>query len=138
MDRNGIVEGQTLREIVREGAVPPVKCLSFAIPLGDALAKAHEAGVVHRDLKPENIMITAEGSPKILDFGIARLSPGMDATESITKADGRLTGTLGYMAPSSCSARAPIIGQTSLRSVRFYTRWPPAQIRSRATLGHKP
>jgi serine/threonine protein kinase len=93
------VEGQTLREIVHHGAVPASKSLFLAIPLADALAKAHEIGVVHRDLKPENIMVTAEGSPKILDFGIARFRTDTDVTQSITGFQGSVTGTLGYMAP---------------------------------------
>jgi serine/threonine protein kinase/tetratricopeptide (TPR) repeat protein len=93
------VEGQTLREIVRHGAVPTPKSLLLALPLADALAKAHEIGVVHRDLKPENIMVTAEGIPKILDFGIARFNTDTDVTQSITAVEGSVTGTLGYMAP---------------------------------------
>ena len=53
-----LVDGQTLREILAEGAVPPKRLLAIAAQVADGLAKAHGAGIVHRDLKPENIMVT--------------------------------------------------------------------------------
>jgi serine/threonine protein kinase len=69
------VEGRTLRQVIAEGPLAPAQMLDIAVPVADALAKAHDAGILHRDLKPENIMVTAEGVPKILDFGLARISP---------------------------------------------------------------
>jgi eukaryotic-like serine/threonine-protein kinase len=68
------VEGQTLRRLLQDGPLGADQILGIAIPIADALAKAHASGVTHRDLKPENIMITADGTPKILDFGLARVT----------------------------------------------------------------
>src|SRR5215510_3072273 len=70
------VEGQTLRKRLFRGALPIKKLLPIAAQIAEGLAKAHEAGIVHRDLKPENVMITSEGLVKILDFGLAKPSPG--------------------------------------------------------------
>ena len=70
-----LVEGRTLRELLAAGPVPLKKLLSIAAQMADGLAKAHAAGIVHRDLKPENLMVTRDGFVKILDFGLAKLSP---------------------------------------------------------------
>jgi TolB-like protein/tetratricopeptide (TPR) repeat protein len=94
------VEGRTLRRLLESGPVGSDELLAIAIPVADALAKAHESGIVHRDLKPENIMITADGSPKILDFGLARVSGApADETQWVTQPDAVVGGTLGYLAP---------------------------------------
>src|SRR6185436_8264719 len=94
------VEGRTLRRVLEKGPVGLDELLDIAIPVADALAKAHESGVVHRDLKPENIMITADGTPKILDFGLARVAvPSTEETEWLTEPGGGVGGTLGYLSP---------------------------------------
>src|SRR5512141_2477036 len=64
------ITGRTLRDVVKEGAVPFRRLLDVAAQLSDGLASAHAAGIVHRDLTPENIMLSADGFLKILDFGI--------------------------------------------------------------------
>jgi serine/threonine protein kinase len=76
-----LLEGQTLREGMKSGALAARKATDFALQLAHGLAAAHSKGVIHRDLKPENIFVTTDGRVKILDFGLARLrsAPGSPA-----------------------------------------------------------
>jgi serine/threonine protein kinase len=70
-----LAAGETLREILRPGAMPLRKALHVAAQLAEGLAIAHEARLVHRDLKPENIKVSRDGFVKILDFGLAKRIP---------------------------------------------------------------
>jgi non-specific serine/threonine protein kinase len=88
------VEGATLSEHVREHALPVKTILDLTIQIADGLAKAHAAGVVHRDLKPDNILVDADGRPRILDFGLAKLA----GVTKITQESSTL-GTIYYMSP---------------------------------------
>ena len=102
-----LLEGQTLRERLQAGVVPPRKALEYARAIAEAAAAAHSRGIVHRDLKPENVFITTDGRVKVLDFGIAHIeSPrGADGdtavtgTGAVSTAAGGVLGTIGYMAP---------------------------------------
>src|SRR5437763_4888126 len=98
-----LLEGETLRERLDRGAIPPRKSVEMALQTAHGLAAAHEKGIVHRDLKPENIYITKEGRVKILDFGIAKLSAtGNDDAPKFQMAatePGMVLGTVGYMSP---------------------------------------
>lgn len=90
------VPGQTLRTLLESGPFAPEQVVDIALQLARALAAAHAHGVVHRDLKPENVVRTANGTIKILDFGIAR----SDAlVRSQVTPEGTRLGTPGYMAP---------------------------------------
>ena len=106
-----LIEGRTLRELLRAGPIATKRLVQIAAQIGDGLAKAHAAGIVHRDLKPENIMLTNEGLVKILDFGLAKLAPPVRSDETagnaITRGEmtqpGVVLGTVGYMSPEQAS-----------------------------------
>ncbi len=100
-----LLEGETLRERLRGGALPLRKALDHALQIARGLSAAHEKGIIHRDLKPENLFITKDGRVKILDFGLAKLTqPESSAHTSLptmthmTEA-GVVMGTAGYMSP---------------------------------------
>jgi Tol biopolymer transport system component len=100
-----LVEGETLRQRLSQGALPMRKAVDLGAQIARGLAAAHESGIVHRDLKPENVILTADGRAKILDFGLAkqRAVAAGDDTKSPTMAratdPGTVLGTVGYMAP---------------------------------------
>jgi dipeptidyl aminopeptidase/acylaminoacyl peptidase len=107
-----LLEGETLRDRLRTGPLPPRKAAEIGRAVALGLAAAHDAGVVHRDIKPENIFLTASGHVKILDFGLARqtqIAPAddPDSPTFIRKTDpGTVMGTLGYMSPEQVAGRS--------------------------------
>src|SRR5271167_3021770 len=100
-----MLEGETLRERLRSGAIAVRKTLDYALQIAHGLAAAHEKGIIHRDLKPENLFLTKDGRVKILDFGLAKLTqPESSAHTSLPTAThgteaGVVLGTAGYMSP---------------------------------------
>jgi len=100
-----LLEGETLRQRLRSGALAPRKAVELAVQVALGLAAAHERGIVHRDLKPENLFLSRDGRVKILDFGLATLRPpdaGSGSGErTLTRetSPGAILGTLGYLSP---------------------------------------
>jgi Tol biopolymer transport system component len=114
-----LLEGETLRERLRHGALKLRDAIDIAIQAAKGLAAAHEKGIAHRDLKPENLFLAKDGRVKILDFGLAKLmqspSSSDDPTLSLREQTdiGRVLGTVGYMSPEqvrgqSADARSDI------------------------------
>ncbi len=97
------VEGITLRERMRNGVIPAPEALEMALQIASALSVAHRAGIVHRDIKPENIMLRPDGYVKVLDFGIAQVTP----PPGMSSATGRemIQGTARYMSPEQARGR---------------------------------
>jgi eukaryotic-like serine/threonine-protein kinase len=102
-----LLEGETLRGRMGGAALPPADALDYALQIARGLSAAHDKGVVHRDLKPDNLFVTRDGRVKILDFGLAKLRPPLDAgdvgaetrTASVDTEAHTVLGTVGYMSP---------------------------------------
>ena len=108
-----LLEGETLRSVLRQGALPVRRALEISQQIAEGLAAAHGKRIVHRDVKPENIFITKDGHAKLLDFGLARHNavpsdPGFASAptaEAFTER-GAVVGTVAYMSPEQASGKS--------------------------------
>jgi serine/threonine protein kinase len=97
-----LLEGESLAERLRQGALPVRKAVEIAVGIARGLSAAHSKSIAHRDLKPANVFLLADGQVKLLDFGLARVSAQeIDATQTRAALTdpGMVMGTAGYMAP---------------------------------------
>src|SRR5882724_113344 len=102
-----LIHGQTLAKMISQGRLSAARTVQLLLPIIDALAVAHTRGIVHRDLKPDNIMIAQEQlrvQPKILDFGIAKLTDPRDSDHKLTEI-GMVVGSPDYMSPEQARGR---------------------------------
>jgi len=157
-----LVEGRPLSTLVPAEGLPVEAVLRYGGQVADALAHAHERGVVHRDLKSANVVVTPEGRAKVLDFGLAeRLRPEQLAEATRSRAtlteEHALAGTLAYMAPERlrgepadagsdlwalgvllyemAAGRLPFEGQTGFELSSAILREPPAPLPAGAPAG---
>ena len=156
-----LLDGVTLRQRLGPGALPARKAVDYAVQIAHGLAAAHEKGIVHRDLKPENLFVTKDGRVKILDFGLAKLQPALDAhapreegaTVSTATGAGVVLGTVGYMSPEQVrgdsadhradifalgtvlyemlSGRRPFSGETNTEVMTAILREDPPELANR-------
>jgi serine/threonine-protein kinase len=105
-----LLVGESLGDVLQRGPLAPKAAVAMLLPIAEALSLAHSRGVVHRDLKPDNVFLAVEGSslqPKLLDFGIAKVSSprarGAYQTET-----GTLLGSPDYMSPEQAYGRTDI------------------------------
>lgn len=148
------VEGETLNERINNGVMDCKEIAGIGIEIADALAEAHECGVVHRDIKSANIMITSRGKVKVLDFGLAKPTPLTDkkTTKAKITESGVLLGTVSYMSPEQATGRGdvthlsdifslgvvlyemttgclPFEGETYFQTIEAISKRPPAAIK---------
>ncbi|HEY8561779.1 MAG TPA: protein kinase [Pyrinomonadaceae bacterium] len=95
-----LIDGATLREIIKKERLPLVRALKIVEQIANALVAAHSARIVHRDIKPENVMVRHDGIVKVLDFGLAKpTAPSEETDEQIKTLPGMVMGSVRYMSP---------------------------------------
>ena len=109
-----LVEGESLAARIARGPLPVREALAFAIQIAAGIEAAHERGIVHRDLKPANVMVSASGSVKVLDFGLAKSDSVPVVSNDLSRSptapvdatvSGAIVGTLAYMSPEQARGR---------------------------------
>jgi len=107
-----LIDGVRLDEHVEAGALSQRGILELFGEICRAVQHAHQRGVIHRDLKPSNILVTADGRPHVLDFGLAKAYLGDDSGVLVSQ-EGDVAGTPAYMSPEQAAGR---VGETDTRS----------------------
>ena len=118
-----LVEGEDLSQRIAGGAIPLDEALPIAKQIADALEAAHEQGIIHRDLKPANIKVRADGTVKVLDFGLAKAIEPVAVAGSLTHSPtittpamtqaGMILGTAAYMSPEQARGK-PVDRRTDI------------------------
>src|SRR5262245_42098140 len=116
-----LIEGPTLADLIAKGPIPLVAAIHIAQQIARGLEAAHERGIVHRDLKPANVKVRADGTVKVLDFGLAKAADaatpgGPEGAHFISQSPtltppaftqaGMIIGTAAYMAPEQAAGKS--------------------------------
>jgi non-specific serine/threonine protein kinase/serine/threonine-protein kinase len=107
-----LVSGPPVTEYVKAHDLRPAERINLMVAICDAVQHAHDRGVIHRDLKPANVLISDQGQPKVLDFGIARAT-GIDVDSTRHTQHGQLLGTLAFMSPEQLRGAADEVDHRS-------------------------
>ncbi len=143
-----LVEGESLRELLARGPLPPERAAAIAAEVLRALADLHALGIVHRDVKPGNVLLAATGEVKLADFGLARHWEGSETR--VTETEG-LVGTVEYLSPEQAlgdlldarsdlyslgvalfemlAGRVPLRGESAIGTIVAHIRQEPADVR---------
>ncbi|MGE0607031.1 MAG: protein kinase [Pirellulales bacterium] len=106
---SAFINGQPLSDLIADEPLDSHRAATVVRALAEALAYAHEQGVIHRDIKPDNVMVDQSGQPHIMDFGLARFQ---ESTDKVTQ-DGTVLGTAAYMAPEQARGELDQVGPAS-------------------------
>jgi serine/threonine protein kinase len=98
-----LVDGKPITAFVAERGLKTHERLDLMARVCDAVQHAHQQGIIHRDLKPSNILVDSSGQPKILDFGVARVSRTDGVPDTVNTQAGQIIGTLAYMSPEQAA-----------------------------------
>jgi len=105
----GFIEGSSLSAKVADGPLPPRDAAEYTKKVAEAVAFAHQHGVIHRDLKPANVLLDGNDEPRVTDFGLAKKVEG----DSELTATGQVLGTPGYMPPEQASGKIDEVTETA-------------------------
>ncbi|MFG0328989.1 MAG: tetratricopeptide repeat protein [Phycisphaerales bacterium] len=111
-----LVDGKRLDAFIREHDLDAEACLELIAAICDGVSHAHQSGVVHRDLKPANILITEDGLPKILDFGVAKATRA-DLELTMQTEVGQVIGTMAYMSPEQAGDSTAVDTRSDIYSI---------------------
>jgi hypothetical protein len=100
-----LCHGGSLDARLKAGRLPPTEAANLLAAISGGVAAAHTAGIVHRDLKPHNVLLTADGNPKVTDFGLAKLNSGSELTKTTA-----IMGTPAYMPPEQARGETKFVG----------------------------
>lgn len=100
-----LVEGPSLAELIRHQPLPPARAARYVRLVAEAIAHAHESGVLHRDLKPSNILLDGSDRPRVTDFGLAKQ---IDSDAALTR-PGEVLGSPAYLPPEQVSGKSPTV-----------------------------